>query len=214
MMLTFFVAAAMAAAPSAVDAERAFSRDAQRNGQWTALRAYADRDAVIFTPRAVWARDFLKGRKDAVAPITWTPNASYVSCDGRMAVNTGPWQAGAQGQTGFFTTVWEQEDGRWHWLSHGRHTLGQPLALRTTPVVRKASCRGRAPGPPLMAPPPTKKAPGLTPDDFGRGYSSDRTLGWDWRVGPKGVRHFRTFLWTGRRYALALEQTIGGKWGQ
>jgi hypothetical protein len=213
-MLSLILAGLVAAAPSAIDAERAFSRDAQRTGQWAAMRAHADPDAVIFTPQAVWARDFLKGRKDAAMKITWSPNASYVSCDGRMAVNTGPWRDPGAAQTGFFTTVWEQEKGTWQWLSHGRHTLGEPLAARKVPVVRRASCRGRAPGPPLMGPPPIKKGSGATPDDFGRGYSSDRTLGWDWRVGPKGVRHFRTFLWTGRRYTLALEQTIGGKWGQ
>lgn len=210
-MLTLFLAAAGALAPTAVDAERAFSRDAQTNGQWTASRAYADPDAVMFTPQAIWARDFLKGRKDPPAALRWSPNASYVSCDGRIAVNTGPWQD-STGQSGFFTTVWQQENGRWHWISDGRHTLKTPLAARQTPIVRRGSCKGRAPGPPLMATPSTKKGPGgVAPDDFGRGYSADRTLGWDWRVGPNGVRRFRTFLWTGRGYTLALNQTIGGK---
>jgi hypothetical protein len=211
-MLSLFLVAAAATAPTAVDAERAFSRDAQRNGQWTAARAYADEDAVMFTPQAIWARDFLKGRKDPAAATRWSPNASYVSCDGLMAVNTGPWQSANGQQSGFFTTVWQQEKGRWRWVSDGRHTLAKPIAARATPIVRKASCRGRAPGPPLMAAPSTKKGPGgLAPDDFGRGYSSDRTLGWDWRVGPNGVRRFRAFLWTGRGYTIALTQTIGGR---
>jgi hypothetical protein len=213
-MLTFLLAAAVATTPTALDAERTLSRDAQRTGQWTAFGAYSDRDAVVFTPKATWARDFLKGRKDHGAAIRWKPNATYVSCDGRLAVNTGPWQNLDARQTGFFTTVWEQEKGQWHWLSHGRHVLNVPLAPRSSPIVRKGSCRGRAPGPPLLVPPPIKNGPGVTPDDFGRGYSSDRTLGWEWRVGPRGVRHFRTYLWTGRRYTLALAQTIGGTWGQ
>lgn len=214
-MLTLITAAVVAMLPTAVDAERAFNRDAQRNGQWTATRAYADRDAVIFNPQATWARDFLAGRTDPKAATRWSTNASYVSCDGRMAVNTGPWQDPDGGQSGFFTTVWEQENGRWHWISHGRHVVDTPVPRRAKPIVRMGSCRGRAPGPPLMVPPSTKRGPGgVKPDDFGRGFSSDRTLGWDWRVGPKGVRQFRTFLWTGRRYTLALEQTIGGKWGR
>jgi hypothetical protein len=213
MMLTLFLAAAVAATPTAVEAEEAFNRDAQRNGQWTAARAYADADAVIFMPQAVWARDFLKGRKDPKGAIRWSTNASYVSCDGRMAVNTGPWRSADGQHAGFFTTVWQQEKGQWRWISHGRHTLKKPLAARKVPILRKGSCRGRPLGPPLMAPPSTKKgAGGAAPDDFGRGYSNDRTLGWDWRVGPKGVRRFRTFLWTGGRYTLALNQTIGGKW--
>jgi len=211
-MLTLLLLAIVAATPSAIDAELAFSHEAQRNGQWAAFRSYAGADAVVFTPRATWARDFLKG-KERGGEIRWSPNASYVSCDGEMAVNTGPWRDAKSTQAGFFTTVWEHQNGQWKWISHGRHTLYQPLAPRSTPIVRKASCRGRAPGPPLMGPPPIRKGPGATPDDFGRGYSSDRTLGWEWRVGPKGARHFRTYMWTGRGYTLALEQTIGGKWG-
>ena len=39
-------------------------RDAQRIGQWTAFRKYADDDAVMFTPQAVWAHEFLKDSKD------------------------------------------------------------------------------------------------------------------------------------------------------
>ena len=211
-MLALFLAAVGAVTPTAIDAERAFSRDAQRQGQWTASRAYADPDAVMFTPQAIWARDFLKGRKDPPAALRWSANASYVSCDGRMAVNTGPWRNTNGRQHGFFTTVWQQEKGRWHWISDGRHILKQPLAVRKTPIVRKASCKGRAPGPPLMSPPSTKRGPGgVAPDDFGRGYSEDRTLGWDWRVGPNGTRTFRTFLWTGRSYEVALDQTIGEK---
>ena len=210
-MLTLTFAILGAATPTAVDAELAFGRDAQRKGQWTASRIYADPDAVMFTPQAIWAREFLKGKKDPKTTLRWSPNASYVSCDGRIAVNTGPWQSADARQHGFFTTVWQQEEGQWRWISDGRHTLKKPLVARKNSVVRKASCRGRAPGPPLMAPPSTKRGQGgVAPDDFGRGYSDDRTLGWDWRVGPKGVRRFRTFLWNGRSYELALTQTIGG----
>ena len=62
-MLALLLAAAAATpaiaqgspARSAVEAERAFARDAQRLGQWTAFRKYADLDAVMFNPQAVWA---------------------------------------------------------------------------------------------------------------------------------------------------------------
>lgn len=210
-MLTLLFAAMGAVAPTAIDAERAFNRDAQTQGQWTASRAYADPDAVMFTPQAIWAREFLKGRKNPAVATRWSPNATYVSCDGLMAVNTGPWQNANGQQSGFFTTVWQREEGRWQWISDGRHTLKKPLTARKMPIVRKGSCKGRAPGPPLMSTPPATTGPdGATPDDFGRGHSADRTLGWDWRVGPKGVRQFRAYLWTGRRYTVALDQTIGG----
>ena len=209
-MLILLLAAV--AAPSAVDAERAFARDARRNGQWTASRAYAGPDAVMFTPQAIWARDFHKGRRDPRQSVRWSPNASYVSCDGRIAVNTGPWQSPDGRQHGFYTTVWELHGGRWRWISDGRHTMAKPLAARATPIVRTASCSGHASGPPLMPTPSAKPGPGgASPDDFGRGISADRTLGWDWRVGPNGSRRFRTFLWNGRSYVLAVEQTIGAR---
>ena len=201
-----------AALATAIDAERAFSRDAQRMGQWTATRAYAGPDAVMFMPQATWARDFLKGRKDPAAPVRWSANASYVSCDGRISVNTGPWQSADGRQHGFYTTVWQNQKGQWRWIADGRHVLKKPLAARKAPMVRKGSCQGRAPGAPLMATPSAKKGPGgVAPDDFGRGHSADKTLGWDWRIGPNGSRRFRTFLWTGRGYTVAVDQTIGNR---
>ena len=45
----------------------------------------------MFTPQAVWAHDFLEPLKDPPKAMSWRPAHSFVSCDGRMAVNTGPW---------------------------------------------------------------------------------------------------------------------------
>lgn len=211
-MLILLFAAVGAATPTAVEAEIAFNAAAQTDGQWKASRDYAGGDAVMFTPQAIWARDFLKDRKDPPAAPHWSPNASYVSCDGRMAVNTGPWRSADGRQSGFFTTVWELKDGHWQWISDGRHTLKSPLAARQTPVVRKGSCNGHAPGPPLMKAPSTKAGSGgVAPDDFGRGRSADGTLGWEWRVRSNGGRQFRAYLWSGRGYTVALDQKIGGK---
>lgn len=211
-MLTLLLAVLGAATPTAVDVERAFARDARRKGQWTTYRIYADQDAVMFTPQAEWAHNLLKGRKDPAVAPRWSPNVSYVSCDGTIAVNSGPWKSADRRASGYFTTLWQQEKGQWHWIYNGMDTLKAPVTARTTPIVRKASCRGTAPGAPLMATPSTKRGPrGEAPDDFGRGQSADRTLGWDWKVGPTGARQFRTFLWTGRGYKLALEQKTGSK---
>ena len=211
-MLILVLAAMGAATPTAVDAERALSRDAQSNGQWTALKAYADPDAVLLTPQAEWADEFLKGKKDPPASRRWSPNASFVSCDGNIAVNTGPWTSADGRQSGYFTTLWQREKGQWRWLSHSEESLNKPVTARRSPILRKASCKGRAPGAPLMSPPSKRTGPrGATPDDFGRGESADRTLGWDWRVGQKDSRHLRIFLWTGRRYTVALNQKNIGR---
>lgn len=196
-------------APTALDAERAFSREAQRMGQWTAFRAYAGRDAVMFTPQTVWARDFLRNKKDPATALQWSPNESYVSCDGRIAVNTGPFTSPTGNQSGYFTTVWQRDKRRWRWIYDGGDTLKSPLVARKTPIVQKGSCRGHAPGAPLIAAPSMKRGPrGEAPADFGKGQSGDRTLAWDWKVDAKGVRRFRTFLWNGRSYLIALDQII------
>jgi len=201
-----------AAAPTAVDAEYAFARDAQRIGQWTAFAKYADRDAVMFTPQAVWARDFLKGRTNPPEAVRWWPAISFVSCDGRTAVNTGPWTRDRGRSHGYFTTVWQRENDKWLWVYDGGDGLKVPMKARRRPVVRRASCANKAPGAPVIPPPPlTPKQARTTPEDNGRGESADRTLGWDWKVEKNGARHFRVFQWTGARYAQVLYNNVAGQ---
>jgi hypothetical protein len=198
-----------ATVPTAVDAEFAFARDAQRIGQWSAFRKWADKDAVMFNPQAVWARDFLKPLKDPPKAITWRPADSFVSCDGRTAVNTGPWFKLDGSAGGYFTTVWQRERKDWRWAYDGGGPLRGPPPRNAGPRTHRASCSARAPGPPIAPPPPLTPAQSLkTPVDNGRGQSADRTLGWDWKVEKKGERIFRVYLWNGYRYAQVLYNDI------
>jgi hypothetical protein len=198
----------LAAAPvaTAVDAEKAFSADAQKIGMWTAFRKYADRDAVMFTPQAVWVQQFLKDRKDPPKSINWRPAHSFVSCDGRTAVNTGPWFTPDGKRGGFFTTVWQRTEGKWHWVYDGGGPLDDSVkTLPMKPQAHRATCAGKAPGAPIIPPPPlTSKQARTTPNDNGRGQSADKTLGWDWRVDKNGGRKFRVYQWNGARYAQVL----------
>jgi hypothetical protein len=204
MIIALLLAAAPV--PTAVDAELAFARDAQRIGMWTAFRKHADRDAVMFTPQAVWAQQFLKGRKDPAKSISWRPAHSFVSCDGRTAVNTGPWFTPQGEGGGFFTTVWQREKGQWHWVYDGGGPLDKSAAAAPKKAqIHPASCRGKAPGAPIIPPPRlTAKQARTTPDDTGRGQSADKTLGWDWKVEKSGARKFRVYQWNGVRYAQVL----------
>jgi hypothetical protein len=69
------------------------------------------------------------------------------------------------------------------------------------PFVRRASCRGKPSGAPLLTlTPPTNRRRKGPPDDYGVGRSADATLAWDWKVDSKGARRFRAFLWNGLRY--------------
>ena len=196
----------LASAPvaTALDAEAAFARDAKKIGQWTAFRKWADRDAVMFTPKAVWAKQFLKGRKDPPRAIGWKAARSYVSCDGRTAVNTGPWFTQDGAVAGYFTTVWQKTPMGWRWAYDDGGPSKAP-APSGPPKVRVASCRGRAPGAPIIPPLPlTGKQARTTPEDSGRGQSADKTLGWDWRVEESAARRFRVYQWNGTRYIEVL----------
>jgi hypothetical protein len=193
---------------TAVEAEREFALDAQRLGQWTAFRKWADRDAVVFTPQAAWAQSAFP-KKDPPRAIRWHPAHSFVSCDGRIAVNTGPWFKADGKEGGYFTTVWQRVRGGWRWVYDGGGPLGGGLADRRVPQVHRASCSRRAPGAPIAPPPPlTKQEARTTPEDNGRGQSADKTLGWDWKVDAKGGRVFRVFQWTGTHYAQVLHNQV------
>lgn len=202
MILALLMAAST---PGVIDAENAFARDAQRLGQWTAFGRYAGKDAVMFTPQATWARDFLKGRKNPARSVRWWPAHSFVSCDGRTAVNTGPWVAADGKHHGYFTTVWVREKAGWRWAYDGGDDLSGAIPPVTRAEVHRASCAARAPGPPVIPPPPLTKSQALTtPEDSGRGMSADKTLGWDWKVDKTGARKFRAFQWNGSVYAQVL----------
>ena len=198
-----------AAVPTAVDAERAFARDAQRLGQWTAFRKYADPSAVMFTPQAVWVQAFLKGRKNPPAALKWSPAESYVSCDGRTAINKGPWTSASGKGHGYFTTVWMRKGRAWSWVYDGGDGLDTPMPARARPIVRRASCaRGNTVRALARRAVSAALVGGKPPGDAGTGRSADGTLSYQWKVDPRGARHFQAQLWTGRQYQTVLEQQI------
>ena len=206
-MLALLLAAPIA---TAIDAERAFAADAQRFGQWTAFRKWSDPTAVMFSPQAVWAQEFLKNRKDPPASVQWSPAQSYVSCDRRTAVNTGPWRNPAQRTTGYFTTLWmRQKSGDWRWTVDGGDELKRPLVTPRQPVVRRAGCGNPALRARLVeqeyARPINRAAP---PGDSGFQRSADGTLLYQWRVEASGARQTRVRLWTGRQFATVLDQKV------
>ena len=61
-----------------------------------------------------------------------------------------------------------------------------------------------------MIPPPilSPRQARTTPEDSGRGYSADKTLGWDWKVDKNGDHHFRVFLWNGASYGQVLVNNV------
>lgn len=206
-MLELLIAAASL---TAVDAERAFARDARRIGQWTAFRKYADDTAVMFTPQAIWAHEFLAGRKDPPRSIIWGPSHSWTSCDGRTAITRGPWATAAGKWSGYFTTVWVREQAGWQWTYDAGDTLTAPMPLPKKAQVQRASCAGREkiPGEYREEVKPTARIAGKPPADAGQGRSADGTLIYVWKVAASGERHFEAKLWNGRDYRTVLDQKV------
>jgi len=183
---------------TAIDAERAFNAAAQAEGQWTAFRKFAAADATMFVPEPTNAQVWLKDRKDPPKSVEWAPAENFVSCDGKTAVNTGPWKR--PDSVGYFTTVWQrQDDGHFKWLVDGGDTLAKPLERPAEPVIHRASCSGE-PEPFGLIPTAGVK--------YGEGASPDRTLIWIWSVQADGARHFQVVLWNGDHYAETLNQTV------
>jgi hypothetical protein len=201
MLLAAQVAAAAPAPQTAIEAERAFAADAQKLGQWTAFRKWSAPNALMFTPQPVKAHDFLEDRKDPPVAVFWWPGHSFVSCDGTVAINTGPWVREWGKSVGYFTTVWKRQPaGGWKWLlDHGdalQTARGEGGDIK--PV--RASCERPRPAslPIRVYPAPERKVAD------GGGQSDDGTLIWLWDVQPDGSREFRAYLWTGK----VLEQVI------
>jgi hypothetical protein len=195
--------AAVATPPvTAIDAERAFIRDAQTEGQWTAFRKWAADDALMFTPQAVNAQAFLKDLKDPPVAIGWWPGASYVSCDGSFAVNTGPWVNTGGRSLGYFTTVWRKTGDSWRWIYDGGDATKTLRAGGGDIKQTAASCTGKPGEATALA------ASAAAGSSAGGGQSPDRTLTWSWTVGPKGERHFVARLWTGEAYKDVIDDRI------
>jgi ketosteroid isomerase-like protein len=189
---------------SAIDAERAFAADAQRNGQWTAFRKWSTPDALMFVPQPVNARAYLGKLKNPAIPVYWWPGRSYVSCDGSVAINTGPWVRDFGKSVGYFTTVWvRQKDGSWKWIYDAgddeQFMRGEGGDI--APVV--AACT-KPKMPSVAAAPPT----GFK---VGSGRSPDGSLEWAWAVGPDGSRTFLVNLWDGTKRQTVIEDKVTPK---
>lgn len=184
--LLLMLAAADAPAMTPVDAERAFAADAKAIGQWTAFRKWSTDDAVMFVPQPINAHEFLKDRKDPPKAIDWWPTASYISCDGKLAVNTGGWTR-PDGAVGYFSTVWErQKDGGWKWIVDGGDGLAVSRERPAEPKVVRASCKNT--GPTVTSILATSGA------KLGDGSSADGSLSWHWQVTPDGARQFTVWM--------------------
>jgi hypothetical protein len=162
-----------------VAADVVLSQLARRKGQWTAFRAFATEDAVMFVPRPVVARSWLKSQKDPAAPVDRQSQQVWLSCDGSLAVSYGA-QAQADGTSGYYTTVWQrQKNGDYKWVMDQSDVLASPLPAPEMIGAGVAACeRGAGPHAGPAAPAPA------FPAGTRGGWSDDRTLSWAVALGP------------------------------
>jgi hypothetical protein len=183
-----------AASVSPADAERAFAARAQTEGQWTAFRAFATDDAVMFVPEQVNAQQWLKDRADPPVSVMWWPADVYASCDGTAAVNTGPWLRQGGRSAGYFTTVWvRQPDGGWKWIFDHGDDLAVARRAGADAAVHRPVCRG---------------LPGGAARTASSGTSADGSLSWSWEVRPDKSRTLKVSQWDGRAYREVLVNEV------
>ncbi|MBX3565527.1 MAG: hypothetical protein KF730_13240 [Sphingomonas sp.] len=199
MFITLLLAAADPLPATAADAEIAFARAAQTEGQWTAFRSFALPGATMFGDGPQPIEEAIKGLKDPPVAIQWWASDSFVSCDGALAVNTGPW-LNRRGNNGYFTTVWErQPKGGWKWRVDGGDGVATPRAARDKAAIHRAACKGK---------PGTVSAATANDGKTGEGASADGTLAWRWHVAPDGARTFDAWLWDGRTMRSVIADRI------
>ncbi|NIJ09085.1 hypothetical protein FHS31_002717 [Sphingomonas vulcanisoli] len=116
MILAWLAAAAI---PPVETAERAFASAAQTQGQWTAFRTFAAPDATMIIDGPQPAAPFLAGRADPKGAVMWWPMRTVTSCDGTMALSTGPWRSADGTKTGRYYTIWRHKADGWHWVFDG-----------------------------------------------------------------------------------------------
>ena len=191
-MIPLLLMLVRAPAMTPIDAERAFAADAQKIGQWTAFRKWSTDDAIMFVPQPANAHQFLKDRKDPPKAIDWWPTASYVSCDGTLAVNTGGWRRPG-GSVGSFATVWTRRNNHWRWLMDKGDDRATALPRPAKLKIIRASCNGKA----------VIDIGGFVDVTLYR--SADQTVfaGWD-----KDAKSFFMNRWTGRAYRYASSAEI------
>ncbi|MFZ2995379.1 YybH family protein [Sphingobium sp.] len=193
---------------SVIAAEIAFNRLAQDKGQWTAFRATAADDAVMFMPGRVLAKDWLKGRADPSAPVSWSPSIAYVSCGGDLAASTGNWKR-TDGSAGYFTTIWRRDKkGAWKWILDHGDTLASPRAAPEFLTGKVATCKrgaGQDRPPTMPMGKPDKNAPPPPPDE---------SLLWGVDSATDGGRTVTVSLWNGTGYDVVIRDVVAAGKGK
>lgn len=192
MMLAALLLAA-AEPETAIDAERAFAKDAQEMGQWTAFAKWSAPNGRLVGDQLIDAIPFAEAQEDPEQSLHWWPVENWTNCDGTYAFNVGGWEDPATGEKGRFHTVWVKTDEGWRYIIDMGAT-GEEYYLPRTDEVKehRAACDRPQPPPILYVYPLLTKADG--------GSSSDQTLEYRLVIGPDDKRAIVISMWDGDRH--------------
>lgn len=104
---------------SLIAAEREFAAAASERGMKEAFLSYLSDDAILFRPRPVAGKEYLRSRPPSTALLEWDPEYADVSASGTLGYTTGPWilRASRDGEpiaTGRYLTFWRRpRTGEW-----------------------------------------------------------------------------------------------------
>jgi hypothetical protein len=184
-----------------VAAEVALGQLARRKGQWQAFRETAAEGALMFVPQPVDARQWLKSQPQPATPMSWQPQDVFLSCDGSLAVASGPLQK-AGGAQGTFTTVWQrQKKGEYKWMMSQADDAPPPPGASDMIRSSVATC-SRTPAVSAAA------IPAAFPAGTRGGWSADRSLSWTVTVAPDCSRTLAVSLLRGTAMEPVLEKRV------
>ena len=191
------ILALLAATTQPVEAaERAFASAAQTRGLWTAFRAFAAPDAIMLLDGPKPAAPFLAGRKDPRQALMWWPARTVTSCDGTLALSTGPYRTPDGASGGRYITLWRHSADGWRWIYDGGTDEKNRPAADQVSATRGKACR-------------KPKWPLMEPDALAGGHSDDDSLRWRLDKADKGYR-LRVFLNVGSGPMIEEDAIVGG----
>jgi len=121
-------------AKSLVNAEKAFSAYAQKNGTSDAFKTFAAADGIVFRPNVVNARQFYSTAPD-MKNLSWSPVYARVSRSHDWGFTTGPYMVdGEKKSYGQYVSVWRERDGKWELIVDMGVETHKPLN-KTEPQV-------------------------------------------------------------------------------
>lgn len=184
------------------DTDRAMALLGKTNGPLAALAAQSAPRAVVLVDKPLNAREWLEATPEFSVPVDWEPHRILISCDGEMAVTTGPISWGDV--PGYYTTLWSRFETSWgepiwRWVASHGDGLPEPLGEPASPRIEAASCAG-TPGVPISA-----AAEGVIQESR---VAPDQSLIFGWRVMPDGSRTVTARLWDGERHRVALTDRV------